>query len=545
MPSIKKMLQPYDLDLIERIASFWGVDCANLDHAAAINALQSAVQDQVLVNDVLESLPENARQTWHDLAGMPNKPTWAQFIRQHGEVRECGPAKREREAPEQHPISVTEMLWYRGLIGRAFMDLPPEPREFVYIPDDLAVVKQSSHQEHWIKTLRSIPAGSLRVEHLADSRLVDHMTDWLAARRMGRTLPSETWKHWPEGESFLARLAKENELTDKQHTPVPDTLQTFFQNTRETILTKWFTNWKSSITFNELKDLPGLVFEGSWQNDPLKTRQWLLDLLQDLQSDTWYSLKHFLELIKTHVPDFQRPSGDYDSWFIRQSESEQYLRGFEHWEEVDGRLIRYLIAGPLHWLGMIDLGVSQNEKRVDVIRRSARYEAYLAKQSVTTTPDQEKQPKIISDLSIEIPLFTSPMARYQIARFCEVKKVTAEATLYQITPASLRAAQEGGLKASQLAQLLEKILKSPLPKTLKQVTANFEAHGLEARVESRAFLRVRAPEMLKSLEQNPRTAKWIIEVLNPTTAVINQTGLKAIEAALRELGVLLESDLEV
>ncbi len=545
MPSIKKMLQPYDLDLIERVASFWGVDSANLDHSAVVKALQQAVQDQALVEDVLESLPEQAYQAWNELAAASNKPTWAQFTRQNGEVREFGPAKREREAPEQHPISVTEMLWYRGLIGRAFMDLPPEPREFVYIPDELIPANPSSNQNHWINSLTTIPVGSLRVEHPADSRLVDHMTDWLAARRMKRALPAETWKHWLEGESFLARLASENGLTDAQGSPVPETLQTFFQTPREGILAKWFSVWKTSANFNELRDLPGLVFEGHWQNNPLKTRLWLLELLQNQQPNTWYSLKHLLDLIKKHAPDFQRPSGDYDSWFIRHADSDQYLRGFEHWDELDGRLIRYLLAGPLHWLGAIDLGISQNEKRVDLFRRSARFEALLANQPAIDSPAREKALKLVSDLSIEIPLFSSPMARYQVARFCEVKKVTAEATLYEITPASLRGALEGGLKPSQLVQLLEKQLKTALPKTLKLVAANFETHGLEARIEPSVLLRVRTPEMLQSLQQNPRTAKWIVETLNPTTAVISQTGLKAIENTLKELGVLLANDLEV
>ena len=545
MPSIKKMLQSYDLDLIERIASFWGVDCTSLDHSAAVRALSQAVQDQLLLEELLASLPDTARQAWNELAAAPTKTTWAVFTRQHGEVREFGPAKRDREAPEKNPVSVAETLWYRGLIGRAFMDLPPEPREFVFIPDEIAAATSPANQNHWIHSLKTIPAGALRVEHLADSRLVDHLTDWLAALRMGRTLPAETWKHWPEGQSFLARLASEIGLTDLQNAPIPEVLQAFFQTPRESVLRDCFSSWNSSIIHNDLQNLPGLVFEGSWQNDPLKTRHWLLDLLQNLQPDTWYSLKHLLDLIKKYAPDFQRPSGDYDSWFIRQADSELFLRGFEHWDEVDGRLIRYLVAGPLHWLGMLDLGISQNEKRVDVFRRSVRFEAMLANQPLVSAATLEKPIRLVNDLVIEIPLFASPMARYQIARFCEVQKVTSEATLYEITPASLLGAQEAGLKPLQLLQLLERTIKTPISSTLKQVIANFDAHGLEARLETRPLLSVRTPEMLQALQQNPRTAKWILNVLNPTTAVINPAGLKAIENFLKDTGILLENDLEV
>ena len=32
-----------------------------------------------------------------------------------------------------------------------------------------------------------------------------------------------------------------------------------------------------------------------------------------------------------------------------------YLRGFSTWDEVDGALVRFLITGPMHWLGLVDL----------------------------------------------------------------------------------------------------------------------------------------------------------------------------------------------
>ena len=48
--------------------------------------------------------------------------------------------------------------------------------------------------------------------------------------------------------------------------------------------------------------------------------------------------------------------------------SGEYLRGFEHWDEVDGRLIRYIITGPLHWLGVLDLARPEAEQEVTAFR---------------------------------------------------------------------------------------------------------------------------------------------------------------------------------
>ncbi|NIO71720.1 MAG: hypothetical protein GTN71_22490, partial [Anaerolineae bacterium] len=51
--------------------------------------------------------------------------------------------------------------------------------------------------------------------------------------------------------------------------------------------------------------------------------------------------------IKESDPDFQRPDGDYSSWYIRQADTGRYLSGFESWDQVEGALIAYLIAQPL------------------------------------------------------------------------------------------------------------------------------------------------------------------------------------------------------
>ena len=39
------------------------------------------------------------------------------------------------------------------------------------------------------------------------------------------------------------------------------------------------------------------------------------------------------------------------SWYIRNDAGE-YLSGFESWDAVEGSLIEFYIAGPMHWLGL-------------------------------------------------------------------------------------------------------------------------------------------------------------------------------------------------
>ena len=48
-----------------------------------------------------------------------------------------GIAQRDREMPFKEKGSISEALWYRGIVARNFFDTPHGPEEFAYIPSDL------------------------------------------------------------------------------------------------------------------------------------------------------------------------------------------------------------------------------------------------------------------------------------------------------------------------------------------------------------------------------------------------------------------------
>ena len=545
MPALKKMLLSYDLDLINRISRFWGVDQMNSDFSTAVNNLFNAMNDPVLVVEILDSLTQPAKEAWAFLGENNQKVTWTNFSRKFGGIREYGPAKREREAPENHPVSAAETLWYRGLIGRAFLNIPPEPREFVYIPDELLTLIWQSRQSNSLIPVRPVGKSELKKELIADTRILDYMTDWLSARRMNRTLPSETYQHWGIPESFIKAIANQTGLIDKTGVPETESLKRFFLTDRAEVMHDWFTKWKNSATINDLRFLPGLVFEGAWQNDPVTARTVVLENLQNLDPTSWYCLASFINLIKEKNPDFQRPAGDYDSWFIRRTGTECYLRGFENWDEVDGALITSFITGPLYWLGMVNLAFGMENSEVVAFKLSSRFFTKALEPAVVNISIKEPIIRISTDLLFTVPVFSSLSLRYQIGRFCDLISSSAGETLYQVTPTSLMLAQKQGLKPGQLVQYLEKIIKTPLPKTLALMANRWEKHGLESTIEKKVLLRAAHPEVMLSLQQNARISKFILEVLTPTTVIIDKSGVDLIKKTLIELGILTLVELDV
>ncbi|MDP3450486.1 MAG: helicase-associated domain-containing protein, partial [Anaerolineaceae bacterium] len=268
------------------------------------------------------------------------------------------------------------------------------------------------------------------------------------------------------------------------------------------------------------------------------------EILRGLTQGDWYSLTALTGAVKALQPDFQRSSGEYDLWFIRKADSSEFLRGFDHWDEVDGALIRYLINGPFHWLGMTDLGRGK-EKAETAFKLTPLFFALFNTEKPAIEAARETSIKVGADLSFSIPVSASRPLRYQIARFCEIRSMTAIETCYEITPVSLKLAQQNGLKPGQLVQYLEKNLKTPLPKSLMLLADQWEKHAKVEEVTNVTLLRTHSAEVLQHLISHPPTAKFIIEQLSPTTTLINPAGIKVIKQSLLELGLLTEIHLEV
>jgi hypothetical protein len=98
----------------------------------------------------------------------------------------------------------------------------------------------------------------------------------------------------------------------------------------------------------------------------------------DRKGRPYWSLEAFVDGVRQNHPDFQRPAGDYDSWYLREEASGEFLRGFKRWDAVDGALLRFVICGPLHWLGIVDLAAPEVGKQPSAFRFTAWASALLS-----------------------------------------------------------------------------------------------------------------------------------------------------------------------
>jgi Helicase conserved C-terminal domain len=540
MPDLTESLQGRDLGHLRIVTKLWGSELKNQDISSAILHLNTLLLKPALVKEMVASLPVEVKTALDDLIQHAGRLPWAQFSRAYGEVREMGPAKRDRERPFDQPVSPAESLWYRALVARAFFDSPAGPEEFAYIPDDLLkLIPRGTGTEQPTYGRQASTLEYASVSKVND-RILDHACTLLAALRLGIGIPDEYVSTGGElfTSTFMISVLIAEGLLDNDSQPIPEPMRIFLEARRGEALRQIFIAWKQSSTTNELSLLPDRVIEGNWVNDPLRTRRTILDYIITVPTGTWWSLNSFISAIKQHNPDFQRPAGDYDSWFIRSCISSEYLRGFKHWDEVDGRLIKYIITGPLHWLGVLDLAYPEGGQEVTAFRLSGWSKALLNDKAPEGLPVEEEPLVVRSDARLSARRLVPRRVRYQVARFCDWVKETPDEYQYRISPGSLARARQQGLSVSQLVALLTRHAKV-VPPSLIKALERWENQGSEARLEQMVVLRVVSEDILLALRKS-RASRFLGESLGPTSVAVKAGAFDKVLGALAELGYLGE-----
>lgn len=534
MPDLFHSLLNQDIGHLRIIAELWGLELDAKDVDAAREKLSISLLEPKLLAEIIDSLAPEANSAITTLINSGGRIPWPTFTRRYGTIREAGAGKRDREKLYRQPASTSEALFYRGLLARAFFDTEKGPQEFAYIPDDLLFLLQQREREE--KAAASLAAESQPLgraaspgergrEILANDSILDDATTLLAALRLGIEPPQTKVPT-----KILRTLLQSANLVNET-IPQPESVKTFLESSRAAALTSLQNAWVESESFNELCLMPGMICEGEWKNQPQETREFLLNIVGDIPEAKWWSVNALIRDIKQEYADFQRPAGDYDSWFIKRASDGEYLRGFASWDQVDGALIKFFITGILHWLGQVDLCIAEGATEAGTFR--------VINPDARNANLENKKIHIASQGVIAIPRLTPRAVRYQVSRFCEWEEPRDDIYRYRISTDSLSKAKEQGLKVEHLLTLLSKHSEAGIPPTLLKALKRWEVNGTEARVQTQVILKVSRPEILEEMRRS-KAAKFLGEALSPTTVIVKSGAIQKVMEALAELGLLAE-----
>ncbi|MBN1267041.1 MAG: hypothetical protein JXA25_16235 [Anaerolineales bacterium] len=546
MRTLMNSLQDEDTGRLHIIAELWGFELPHGSMRELLPIVTARMTDPEIAVEMIQSLPETELQILQQIQANNNRIAVAELKRKFGEIRHLGPGKRDREKPWRNPISPLESLWYRGWISTAFDHTQTGLQEFFYIPNELCHVLP--HQEYVEDIIMGTPLEPPESTFPGSTYLLEDCTTLLAdiRRQTEKDIPDylssslpDRYLIKPKSKPFLIHVLTELEILSQPGlTPDPQALRAWFETSLPEQWMRCVHCWRDSSIWNDLALVPTLTCpQNNWPNDPLLGRSRILRFLEPIPENTWWDLDTFLNAVKDERPAFQRPAGDFDSWYLQSSANGTFLSGFEAWDAVEGSLIRTLLRGPLYWLGLVDLSISVEGSWITGFRKTSRFNQLFSMETAWIFIPSAA-PVFSTSGEILVPLHADPTLRYQIARASVWSGYDGKHHRYYLTPQSLQRSAGQGLSAVQLLAFLKNNGAAP-PPYLESAVKNWEQKGNQADVQRVYLLQVADAATLLKLKQDRNTAAFLGKQLNETSILIRKLDLKKLYNAALRSGILL------
>lgn len=544
MPTILETIRDYDEDILNMIAEAWGIDLDLDIKKNTAEQIATLIRLDQTMDEIVHSLSDKSLRGLNALVTDKGEIPWDQFTRKYGELREMGAGRRERERPDRTPVSVTETLFYKALIGRAFFETSQGLREFAFIPDEFYQFLKPAKPQVLSDSIKPVPTHLVEKTLLTNDHIVDHACTVLAGLRVGYTI--EELEHFTPGIPviFLVDLLKGTKIITGRLEPFSEKVKRFLEAARGTALTHLAQAWKTNQEIDELDLIETLEFEGQRKNKPQVPRSQFLDLVQNLPDESWFGIQEFCGWVYQCHPDILRSGGEYDAWFIKNRATGEYIKGFENWQQVEGEYLRTMILKPLFWMGFVDLGKTSGDTFPTVFRKSKWFNTLMAGQELNYPAIQKKIFELEKSGRVIIERFFPRDIRYQIARCCEWESVRVHKFTYYLSPRAFFRMEQQGLKVSQLVALIIRYARKPVPQNIMLALERWEKHGQEADIDRILVLKVKSASILDQLMASP-VKKYILSQQNSTTAEIAADSAPYVKAALLDMGVFAEIKPEV
>jgi hypothetical protein len=518
--TLAQTLQDHDRGHLKVIADLWDIDLPNDPQPITIQVLSGAMLDRT--PEILETLPGGAMRALERMLVNGGRFPMEALVRQFGPLREMGPVKRDRLQPWKEPASPLEMLWYRGVMSKAFADSEGGPQEFGFVPDDL-LARIPEVNEPEVRTLGKPVATPKRIvqsKHFA----VDDATTVLAAHRRAGSLDREwvvDFLRQPESFSLIEGLLESANVLGSA-----EQIRDFLQLPDDKAMEFLVESWKNSTKWNDLSHTPGLSSPtGDWPNDPQTGRRAALALLDTVPSNTWWSVPGFVDSVYEEDPGFMRPPGGFESWYLQSDDESVSLHGFEAWHQVEGQYLRYLIVGPMLWLGLVEVSRYQSAFR---LLEAPRSEHNASEGKAAAWPDGRIRVATEADRAL----------RYQLARLCSWERIDGGAYFYLLTAHSLQGAEAQGLTAAHAHKVLSEI---SAPEGMLKAVERWGRKGTEATLERQTILQVDDPGILKMLATDKTARRYLGEQLGPISVIVEARKWRKLQEAALRLGLLIGS----
>jgi len=541
MPTLKEMLHDYESDQIEIIAEAWGItdDLQGKKNKPGVCA--ELLNNSDLFQELFETLPANEKKGLIALATSNGKISRGIFEQKYGKLREMGAGLRQKKRPFRDPISCTENLYYKGFLGLAFLETGPSAIEQVYLPVEfLNYLKKSIPSDEPIHPLpqpSTKTSGKIQKENFS----ILHFTALALSALRGDLPTHEREKLLSESLFRFSRMILKESGLLEEDSLIKDSnkLKDYLSIPGQTLHKELINTWKNSTAINELRMLPDLICEGKWKNDPIAPREWIWGIVLEELAEGWIELEEFIAFVKGTKPNFLRSGGEYESWFIRQSSTGEYLKGEEHWNEIEGAWLKFIIGSVLQWIGVIELSIDKKSGGIIAFRKTKNAHQLFTIESSHPSSTATERITLQKNGNLIAGPGCSREALYQIARFCEWKHQRGGKYHFVINYESLLRAKKQGLHSKNIIALIKTYCKKPIPENILSGISHWEVPTHTVLVENRVLVRFGSKRVLDNI-LNSKDGTLVDERLSSKDALVREKNIQRLTEKLAENGIFIE-----
>ena len=562
MRDLHRCLYECSPELLRVIGDAWHVSLAKGEPREMALRLAEAMLAPNALGGVLEGLSSQAQDALASLILEGGSLPSQRLSLRYGGVRRFGPARMEREEPWLNPENAPEELYYAGILHRAYGTIGEHYGEVFLIPQQLL---------ERVVELRGLPRSDIQevdTPALVNSNglaLIEDLLAILVHTRQHRVpMPdsppgSEPLSSAPPyldlgsrllGDSHGERLAlawrilwRLRLVRASQGIVLPSLrAREWLRLSDSKRLRSAYHAWRDDPQWEELRLLPSLQHEAAGcESDPVAARRNLLEAIEKTSRDGWMSLDSLIRALKRSRPDYLRPNGDFQTWYIRDSDTGEYLTGFESWDRIEGALARRIIVGPLTWLGIVDTGQPKEDEEPDAVRITERGWNLLTGERVSSPPDGPKVERVPlasvgDDLVVTISLVDSAYERYQLERLAEWESQETEA-IYRITPESVWRSQNAGIKIEQILSFLKRTTEDSLSPAVVRTLLAWRGRFGRASIRRTVLLQTLDDDTMVQIRRQPRLRALLAEELSPTRFSVKEEDVEELIERLKSIGI--------
>ena len=270
---------------------------------------------------------------------------------------------------------------------------------------------------------------------------------------------------------------------------------------------------------------------GSRRIDETAARQMVLHYLQEFAGGEWVNEAGFCDAVRATNPDFLRE--DYASLGSAMVDvaAEAELSGTESWEPVEGEWIRYVLRGPLFWLGIVRWGRDSAGRRVAL----QLLPEVAAQEPAPLLSGAAQQLVFRDDLTVYAPDGTDLGLLYQLEPYLGLRGRDAAGSSYRLSRSSILHGLEGGGSWDELRGLVERLSEHVSEHVLHQIREWAASYGRLV-LEGGILLMAATDEEAEAIGQSPTLASYLGQRLGSRTYRVTPERVWQLIDALREAG---------